>query len=81
MMIIGNSGILEKYTIYPATLCSFWGNISGPKINLFWVRFACNHSYGYAHNVIMGRITQTDSLTNVEKTWPQNSAFRMKYPG
>ena len=64
MIIIRNSSILEKYTMYPTTLgncsciallpaihgsiCSFWRNISGPRINLFWVRFTCNHSYGYA---------------------------------
>ena len=34
--------------MYPTTLCSFWKIISGPMINLFWVRFPCNHSYGYA---------------------------------
>jgi hypothetical protein len=54
--------------MYQATLCSLWKNISGPMINLFWVQFPCNHSYGYgygyAHNVILGRIRQTDSLTN-----------------
>ena len=60
MIIIRNAGILEKYTMYPITLgncsciallpaihgsiCSFWKNISGPMINLFWVRFTCNHS-------------------------------------
>ena len=44
MIIIRNSSILEKYTMYPTTLCSFWKNISGPRINLFWVRFTCNHS-------------------------------------
>jgi hypothetical protein len=80
MIAIRNIGILEKYTLkmcscialLPAihgSICSFWKNISGPMINLFWVRFACNHSYGYAHahNVIMGRIVQTDSLTDFIK--------------
>ncbi len=57
------------------SLCSFWKNLSGPRINLFWVRFPCNHSYGYAHNVIMGRIVKTDSLSDVEKNMAQNSAF------
>jgi len=48
MIIKRNAGILEKHTMYPLTLCSFWKNISGPMINLYWVRFPCNHSYGYA---------------------------------
>jgi len=36
-------GILERYTMYTTTLYSFWKNISG-----HFVRFPCNHSYGYA---------------------------------
>ena len=82
MLVIRNSSILEKYTMYPTTLgncsciallpaihgsiCSFWKNISGPRINLLWARFPCNHSYGYAFR----RIVQTDSLIFI-----QNSAF------
>ena len=66
MIVIRNAGKLEKYTMYPITLCSFSKNISGPMINLYWVRFPCNHSYGYAFR----RIVQTDSLI-----FPQNSAF------
>ena len=27
MIVIRSIGILEKYTMYPLTLCSFWGNI------------------------------------------------------
>jgi len=61
MIVIKNKCILEKYTMYPLTLCSFWKNISG-----HFVRFTCNHSYGYAFR----RIVQTDSLI-----FPQNSAF------
>ncbi len=59
MIIIISTGILEKYTMHQITLgncscisllpaihgsiCSFWKNISG-----HFVRFTCNHSYGYA---------------------------------
>ena len=53
--------LLEKHTMYPATLCSFWKNLSG-----HFSRFACNHSYGY----VFRRIVKTDSLR-----FPQNSAF------
>ena len=45
--------------MYPTTLCSFWKNISGPRINLFWARFPCNHSYGYAFRRIV-QTTATD---------------------
>jgi hypothetical protein len=53
--------ILEKHTMYPTTLCSFWGNFSG-----HFARLTCNHSYGYAFRPI----EQIDSLKS-----PQNSAF------
>ena len=26
------------------SICSFWKNLSGPRFDLFWDRFACNHS-------------------------------------
>ena len=45
--------ILEKHTMYPTTLCSFWRNFSG-----HFARLACNHSYGYAFRLI----EQIDSL-------------------
>ena len=78
MIIKRNIGILENYTRCPVSLCSFCQKIfsldlSGLMINLFWYRFVCNH--GHAHKVILKRIDQTDSLINVKKTWPQNSAF------
>jgi hypothetical protein len=63
--IVENHHILEKYALLPTTLCSFWKNLSG-----HFVRFVCNHSYGYAHNDILGRTEQTSSLR-----FPQNSAF------
>ena len=44
MIILNIIGILAKYTMYPRPLCSFWENLSGPMIDLFWERFACNHS-------------------------------------
>ena len=69
MIIIKSTGILERYTMYSTTLCSFWKNISG-----HFVRFPCNHSYGYAHKDILGRIVQTDSLTDFIKNTPL-SAF------
>jgi len=53
MVVKRNMGILIKYTMHPITLCSFWKNISG-----HFVRFTCNHSYGYAFRWIV----QTDSL-------------------
>ena len=57
----------------------FSGDLSGPMFDLFWDRFACNHSYGYAHNDILGRIGQTDSLTDVIKYLPI-VCIPMKYP-
>ena len=60
MIILNIIGILAKYTMYPrplgncsciallpaihGSICSFWKNLSGPMFNLFWERFACNHS-------------------------------------
>ena len=62
--------ILAKHTLYPTTLCSFWRNFSG-----HFARLTCNHSYGYAHCLIlMGPIEQTDSLTGFIKYTPL-SAF------
>jgi len=59
-----NIRILEQYTMYGASLCSFWKNISG-----HFERFPCNHRY--AHDLIfMGSIAQTNSLIFL-----QNSAF------
>jgi hypothetical protein len=54
--------ILEKYTMYPTTLCSFWETTAATH----FARLTCNHSYGYAFRPI----EQTDSLK-----FPQNSAF------
>ena len=45
--------ILEKYTMYPTTLYSFWKNLSG-----HFARLTCKHSYGYAFRPI----EQIDSL-------------------
>ena len=66
MILLRNTSILAKHTMYQASLYSFWKNLSGPMFDLFWDRFACNHSYGYAFR----RIGQTDSLR-----FPQNSVF------
>ena len=82
MIILNIIAILAKYTMYPGPLgnrsciallpaihgsiCSFRKNLSGPMIDLFWERFACNHSYGYAFR----RIDQTDSLTDFIKYLP-----------
>ena len=75
MILLRNISILEKYTMYRASLYSFWKNLSG-----HFDRFACNHSYGYAHNVILGRIGQTDSLTDFIKHAPI-VCIPMKYQG
>lgn len=58
---VKNMRVFETCTAPQTTLCSFWNNISG-----HFVRFACNHSNGYAFR----RIVQTDSLI-----FPQNSAL------
>ena len=63
MIVIRNTSTLEKHTMYPATLCSFCHEIFSLDISGHFKRFPCNHSYGYAHNVMLGRIVQTDSLT------------------
>jgi hypothetical protein len=76
MIILNIVGILANYTMYPGALCRFWKNLSGPMINFFWERFACNHSYGYAFR----RIDQTDSLTDFFKNAPI-VCIPMKYPG
>jgi len=52
---------LSQYTMSLTTLCGFWKNLSG-----HFVRFVCNHSYGYAFR----QIAQTDSLR-----FSQNSTF------
>ena len=39
--------ILEKYTMHPTTLCSFWKNFSG-----HFARLTCNLSYDYAFRPI-----------------------------
>jgi len=61
MNVIEIFRILEKYTMYSTTLCSFWKNFSG-----HFARLTCNHSYGYAFRPI----EQIDSLKS-----PQNSTF------
>ncbi len=71
MIAIRNIGILEKHTMYPTTLCSFWKNISG-----HFARFTCNHSYGYAFR----RIVQTDSLNDFIKHAPI-VCIPVEYPG
>jgi len=51
--------ILEKYTMYPTTLCSFWETTAATH----FARLTCNHSYGYAHCLIlMGPNRTCDSL-------------------
>ncbi len=58
--------LLEKYTMYPTTLCSFWKNSSG-----HFARLTCNHSYGYAHCLILHGANRTcDSLTDFMKYTP-----------
>ena len=60
MILLRNTSILAKHTMYQVSLgncsciallpaihgsiCSFWKNLSGPIFDLFWDRFACNHS-------------------------------------
>ena len=61
MILLRNTSILAKHTMYQASLYSFWKNLSG-----HFDRFACNHSYGYAFQ----RIGQTVSLR-----FSQNSVF------
>jgi len=63
---IENFRLLEKYTMYPATLCSFWKTTAATH----FARLTCNHSYGYAFR----SIEQIDSLTDFIKYTPL-SAF------
>ena len=66
--------ILEKYTMYRATLCSFWENFSG-----HFARLTCNHSYGYALGLIfMGPTEQIDSLKSPP---PKKFCILMQYAG
>jgi len=59
--------LLEKYTMYPITLYSFWKTTAAT----YFARLTCNHSYGYAHCLIFHGANRTcDSLKS-----PQNSAF------
>ena len=71
MILLRNTSILAKYTMYQVSLYSFWENLTG-----HFDRFACNHSYGYAFR----RIDQTDSLTDFIKYLPI-VYIPMKYPG
>ena len=80
MIIIKNISILEKYTMYLITLgncsciallpairgsiCSFWKNISGPMINLYWVRFPCNHSLCTGSTVVGQCMEQRSGVPN-----------------
>jgi hypothetical protein len=57
MILFKNIAALAKRTMYRTSQYSFWKNLSGQ-----FDRFVCNHSYGYAHNVIMGRIGQTTAM-------------------
>ena len=75
MNIMINSGILGKYNKFREALCSFCHKDFSVDISGHFARFACNHSYGYAHNILMGPIVQTDSLTKYDMKWPQNPAF------
>ena len=75
MTVLNIIGILAKYTMCPrplgncsciallpaihGSICSFWANLSGPMIDLFWERFACNHSYGYGYALITGVLPVT----------------------
>ena len=71
MILLINTSILAKHTMYQASLYSFWKNLNG-----HFDRFACNHSYGYAFR----RIGQTVSLTDFIKYLPI-VCIPMKYPG
>jgi len=52
--------------MYLTTLCGFWGDFSG-----HFARLACNHSYGYAHGLIIhGANRECDSLTYFIKYTP-----------
>ena len=94
MILLINTSILAKHTMYQASLYSFWKNLSG-----HFDQFACNHSYGYA--LITGvlpvtlrarfahvklflqfyqRIGQTVSLTDFIIYIPI-VCLPMKYPG
>ena len=64
---IGIFRILEKYTMYPTTLCSFWNNFSG-----HFARLTFKHSYDYAFR----SIEQTDSLTDFIKYAPLSAFSR-----
>ena len=85
MILLGNISTLAKRTMCRASLYSFCHgkfsvDLNGPIFDLFWDRFTCNHSYGYAHNDILGRIGQTDSLTDFINMLPI-VCIPMKYPG
>ena len=71
MNVIEIFRLLEKYTMYPTTLCSFWKTTAATH----FARLTCNHSYGYAHCLIFHGANQTcDSLTDFIKDTPL-SAF------
>ena len=78
--------MIAKHTMFRVSLYSFCHeknslDLSGPLFDFFWDRFACNHSYGYAYNDILGRIGQTDSLANVERNMAPKRCIPVKYPG
>ena len=71
MNVIEIFRLLEKYTMYPTTLCSFWKTTAATH----FARLTCNHSYGYAHYLIFHGPNRTcDSLTDFIKDTPL-SAF------
>ena len=76
MSAIRHWRIYENITMFSTTLCSFWKNLSG-----HFERFDCNHSNGYAHVFIfMGRIAQTDSLSDVVKKKDPKFCIPIKCP-
>ena len=80
MILLRNTSILAKHTRYQASLgnCSciallpavhgsiysFWKNLSGPMFNLFWERFACNHSLCTGSAVVGQCMEQRSGVPN-----------------
>ena len=50
--------------MYPIKLRSFWKNNSSPMINLYWVRFPCNHSLCTGSTVVGQCMEQRSGVPN-----------------
>ena len=46
------------------SICSFWKNLIGPMFNLYWVRFACNHSLCTGSTVVGQCMEQRSGVPN-----------------